>query len=857
MNQKIKLLIGLFVLSTNTFAQITISGKILDQETKTAIHNVNIYIEDQTGGGASATDGTFQLTTNNKKVSLILTAVGYKQKSLIVKNNKKPINLGIVFMQPQPYPLNEITINAGVGTDKKLPVSISSISSKNIEDKLGDRPLPMIIQSVPGVFSIRNGGGSGDSKLNIRGFQQESISLLLNGIPISSEENGLVFWSNWLGLSGAAAEIQIQKGPGMANASVTSIGGSINIITRNSQKRKSASLLFSLSSYGNHNTSVTVNSGLLNNGWNTSLMLSYGSGPGYIDATYVKSWSYFFTAHKQLNNKHSLTITLLGAPQHHGQRNLKLSDKEVSTNGLLFNKDWGAFNGQIKNASESFYHKPFSSVNHEYKINDKNTLSTSIYLSGGYGGGRWSESFGYAPSIFSYRNYSGQIDWESIYKNNATHEGSYTLENGETVNGYSVNVQTKFLASHVQTGLMSNFLHKFNNNLNFKAGIHYRYLNSFVREVVDDLLGGMFFIEEYGWSLAGVAGREQIKTVGDIIRVDNNSIINFANAYAQLVFNNQKINAFISANTINNWYKRIDRFNYIENTNSETITKSGFDVRAGFLYKLNQHHTLFINAAYISRAPYFKYVFGNYTNVVVRDLKNENVKTIEAAYKLKWKNVDANISAYFTNRKNVSMLSNEYIQLEDNTRTRAMINGLNSLHKGIEVEVLATVNRNFKLGAWMSLGDFKWQNNVNATLFNDNNVAIDTVNVYAEGLYIGGTAQQQFSIFADFTLLQTFFIKVEYQYLQKMYSDFDPTSRSNPNDLSQAYQLPSYGIVNAYIGVPFNIGKRYGKFQINAYNLLDKKYIVNGEDGIEHNLETFRGFWSFGRNLSFGLKFNF
>lgn len=857
MNQKFKLIIGLIFLSASSFAQFTINGKILDQETKTPIQNVNIVVAGQAEGGISAADGSFQIITKSNKVEIHFTAIAYKPKSLTFNKLKTSTHLGSIFLQSQPYSLDEITINAGLSNKEELPVNISNISAKSIENQLGDRPLPLIMENTPGVFSIRNGGGSGDAKISIRGFQQESISLLLNGIPISSEENGLVFWSNWLGLSGAAAEIQIQKGLGLANASVSSIGGSINIITRNSQKQKSASLSFSLSSYGNSNTSITVNSGQLSSGWNTSLMLSYGSGPGYIDATYVKSWSYFFTAHKQLNNKHSLTITLLGAPQHHGQRNLKLSNNEVNTHGLKFNKDWGSFNGQIKNASESFYHKPFSSVNHEFKINDKNTLSTSVYLSGGYGGGQWSESFGYAPSIFSYRNYSDQIDWESIYKNNATHEGSYTLENGETVSGYSVNVQTKFLASHIQTGLMSNFLHKFNNNLNFKAGIHYRYLNSFVREVVDDLLGGMFFIEEYGWSLAGVAGREQIKTVGDIIRVDNNSIINFANAYAQLVFNNQKINAFISANAINNWYKRIDRFNYIENTNSETITKPGFDLRAGFLFKANEYHSLFINAAYISKAPYFKYVFGNYTNVVVRKLKNENIKTIEAAYKLRLRSFNANISAYYTNRKNVSMLSNEYIQLEDNSQTRAMVNGLNSLHKGIEVELSATVNRNFKLGAWMSLGDFKWQNNVSATLFNDDNVAIDTVKVFAEGLYIGGTAQQQFGVFTNFTLFQTIFIKVEFQYFNNLYSDFDPTSRSNPNDLSQAFQLPSYGIVNAYIGVPFSIGKQYGRFQINAYNLLDKKYIVNGEDGIEHNLETFSGFWSLGRNLSFGFRFNF
>lgn len=858
MNKKITLLIAIICFTTSTFAQFVITGKILDQETLTPIHNVNIRVEDQTAGTTSSSDGTFILEVKKDKVYLILTSIGYKQNSFNLKISKgREIDLGAITMQPQPYSIDEITVNAGLSNEVELPLSISSISARSIETKLGDRPLPLVMQTVPGVFSIRDGGGSGDAKLSIRGFQQENVSLLLNGIPINGEENGLVYWSNWLGLGNAAAEIQIQKGPGLTNASIYSIGASVNIITRNAQKQKSGSINFEVTSYGNISTSVAINSGQLTNGWNTSLMLSVGSGKGYVDATYVKSFSYFFTAYKSINDKHNLTINLIGAPQRHGQRTLKLTNEEVITKGLRFNKDWGGINGSIKNASENFYHKPFLSVNDEFKINDKNILSTSVYLSIGYGGGRWSESFNYAPSIFSYRDYAGQIDWAKIYENNATNEETYTLANGETVTGYSINAQTNFLASHVQTGLMANFEHTINENVRFLAGIHYRYFNSFVREEVDDLLGGKFFIEDYAWSLAGVAGRNQIKTVGDIIHVDNNSIINFANAYAQLVYNNSKINTFISASANSNWYKRVDRFNYIENTGSEVVTKPGFDIRAGFLYNLNEYQSVYVNASNISRAPYFKYVFGNYTNVVVADLENENVNTLEIGYKLAWRYINANLNFYTTSRKNVSMLSNEYIQLEDNTQTRAMINGLNSLHKGLEFELKMDIHRNFKFGTWVSIGNFTWQNNVVATLFNDNNVPVDTVNVYAKDLHIGGTAQQQFGIFTDVIILRSVLLKAEYQYLDGMYADFNPTNRNNPNDLSQPFQLPAYGIVNAYMGFPFSIGSYHGRLQINIYNILNSKHIVLGEDGINHDLETFTGFWSFGRNLTFSLKINF
>ncbi|NQU33459.1 MAG: TonB-dependent receptor, partial [Bacteroidetes bacterium] len=342
-----------------------------------------------------------------------------------------------------------------------------------------------------------------------------------------------------------------------------------------------------------------------------------------------------------------------------------------------------------------------------------------------------------------------------------------------------------------------------------------------------------------------------------IIKVDNNSIINFASAWAQLVYNTDRINTYISATSNNNWYKRVDRFNYIDNTDSEVVYKPGFDLRAGFLWNANEFQNIYINGSYISRAPYFKYVFGNYTNVVVKDLKNETARSLEIGYRLNWKNTHLNLSAYVTNRDNVSMLSNEYVQLENKDQTRAMVNGLKSINKGIEIEFKMDVNRNLKFGGWASIGDFSWQNNVNASLFNDNNVAVDTVNVFAEGLYIGGTAQNQAGLFAELVILKTLYLTTEFQYFDKLYADFDPTSRSNPSDLSQPFQLPAYGIINAYLSFPFSIDSYHGRLQINAYNILDKKYIVLGEDGVDHNLETFRGFWSFGRNLTFSLKFNF
>lgn len=857
MKGKFILLITGILMSATVFTQNLVKGKIIDASTRQPVENVHIILDNGKNGVVTNEKGTFTFLYPQTKGFFSVERVGYKAQKIAFKLKGKKTMLPVIMLEPKIYSLNEINISAGLVTDKNTPVSVSTISARTIKSRLGDQPLPMILNSVPGVFSVRNGGGSGDASLSIRGFKQDNVALLFNGIPINGVENGLVYWSNWLGLSDAAASIQVQKGPGFSNLATNAVGGSINIITRTNNRPKGGSFSFQTTDYGNQKTTLSLNSGKMQNGWSLSFMGAYYSGKGYVDATYVKGFSYFFTANKQLNTNNHLNISLLGSPQHHGQRTQLLSNEEELLHGNKYNKDWGGLDGRMLNASENFYHKPFLSITHDLKINEKSKLSNTVFVSYGYGGGKWSESFNYAPSIFSYQTTSGQIDWQKIYDQNASNTQQYILANGDTVTGYSLNVLTDFLASHIQTGFMSTFEKQFNPHLKLTAGIYYNYLNSFLREKITDLMGGKFYIEDYAWSLSGVAGRNQLMSVGDIIKVNNNTIIHHASAYSKLSFSGNHLRAYVSVNGNNHWYKRIDRFNYITNTKSPVISRAGYDFRGGISYFPVPQHNFFLNGAYISRVPYFKYVFGNFNNTPVQDLENERIKTIEAGYRFNQPGFKATIVAFYTLWENVSMLSNEYVQLSDNTQSRAMVHGLNSIHKGIEAQVEYRLNNRFKLGAMATFGDYRWQNDVSATLINDNNVVTDTVNVYTRNLYVGGTVQQQLGAFADVRLFRRLNFHMEWAWYDKLFADFDPINRTNPDNRQQPYSIPSYHVLNAYVSLPFQIASLPSLIQLNGYNLLNKIHVDNGIDGENHSAEDFRGFWSFGINFNLTLKIYF
>ncbi len=850
-------LMNFFFILPLLISQNIITGKVLDETGKQPLEFVHIIQGTNDNGTVTDKQGQFSLETSDHKGQLEFQAIGYQSIKVNFKVNDGKADLGAIYLKPIIVPLDEITITAGMVKEDVDAISTSTISARTIRNELGDRPLPFSFLNTPGVYTFRSGGGSGDAEMSIRGFNQENVGVLLNGVPINGVENGLVYWSNWLGLSSSAAEIQIQKGPGVANAAINAVGGSINIVTKPARKQKGGALIYQITSYGNQKITLSLNSGIMKNGWSISFMGSYIHGPGYIDATYVRGMSYFLAMSKQINKRNKFTLTLMGAPQRHGQRTLRLSEEEHNLHGNKFNKDWGSLNGKINNASENFYHRPYLGLSHYLTIDEDKTLATTAYVIIGSGGGKWSESFNYSPTIFYYRNPTGQIDWPTIVNNNATHEGQYKLANGDTVSGYSLNIQTDFLASHVQPGLMSTYKQQLTPDLKLVAGLHYRYFNSFLREEITDLLGGDYFIEDYAWAVDGVAGREQIKTVGDIIKVNNSSIINFVNAYAQLIYEGQPIKAFISVNGNNNWYQRIDRFNYVGDTESELVVKPGFDLRGGLSYHPGIQHTIYLNAAYISRAPYFKFVFGNFTNVPVYNLENEQIGTIEGGYRFENPKWFVNLNGFYTYWGNVSLLSDEYVQLESNLQSRAMINGLNALHKGIEAEFNVKIDPRARLGAFALLADYRWKNNVAATLYNNDNVAVDTVNVFVKDIFVGGNAQRQLGLFGEFRILSFFNLRVEWLVNDKMFASFNPTFRRDPDDHAQPYQIPGYYNLNVHLGIPFKFFNSAGLFQINAYNITNSNHIEWGEDGINHDLDSFRGFWSFGRNFDFMLRLNF
>lgn len=775
-----------------------------------------------------------------------------------------PSTADSLFWQGDTLTLREITVSASFDSPSRSPLRLNTVSEKKLRERAAVRTYPELLKNIPSLYATSESGSYGDARLNIRGFKQENIAVLLNGIPISGLTSGNMYWNNWMGLADATYAIQVQKGIGSSMLSDSSVGGSVNIITSVSGENPSVEAGAYASHYGTAKGYFKYSSGQLKNGWSVSLMASYVGGKGYVDATDVSSFAYLLNIGKQIGRYNTILFTALGSPEKHEQRSSKLSIDEVRQYGLKYNKNWGWRDGEQFNLNLNNYFKPYFTLQHLYS-KGRLSMKNSLYLAIGNGGGRWNETKG--QSISSYRTADGLVDWGAAIAANENFPAEDGEAWGSSVDGDGIgtgisarNILSDYMAGHTQAGAIVSGELALGQRWKVGAGAHYQLYSTWEKEQITDLLGADYWWEDYeGKSLAGLAGRNPVKKVGDYIRTDNGKILNHGTLYASAEYSSERVrlnagvSGFFSAN------QRWDRYNYTgDDIYSDIAWGAGFSAKAGLLVKVAKHSSIYLNGGYYSRLPYSDVYFSSGNNVISKGVKNEKDLLGELGYRFVYGRGGVEVTAYAAYWKNRTLMSNPY-KLQDEDQTRYMITGLDAFHYGAELEAFHNFTRWLKLSAFASIGDWRWKNDVQATIYDDyTGMPVTQVNVYSNGLPVGDAPQTQVGATLEASLPAGFRVSVGWNFNDRMYADFEPEDRTDPDDRADPYRIPGYHLLGVDISWSHDFPKGISTtLFVSASNLLNTFYIERGIDGATHDLESFRGFWGFGRNFSFGLRLSF
>ena len=845
------LILALMLVSFASFSQSTVKGVLVDAQNGEVLIGASIVVEGTTIGTATGLDGSFKITVPSGNQKIYLSYVGYIEviKDLNLTQGEE-LDLGEVALEPSSIGLDEVRVVSSFARDRETPVAISTIKPELILEKLGSQEYPEILKSTPSVYVTKQGGGFGDSRIYLRGFDSNNIGVLINGAPVNDMESGKVYWSNWAGLSDVTASMQVQRGLGASKLALSSVGGTINILTKSTEVKQGGIVSYGIGHDGLRKQSLTLSTGLLDNGWAITFSGGRSYGDGYIQATNFDGWSYFGNISKIINDKHRISLTAFGAPQWHNQRSNKhyIQDYRNHPEGARWNSDFGYRNGEIYNTAYAynFYHKPQISLNHYWVINENSKLSTSVYASISQGGGR--RAYGANDGWLKIDNKTGR-PIEGVTK--LTPEGYIDYDAVITENANALNGSTAIIAnsinSHDWYGVLSTYTRDIS-NLKVSAGFDGRYYKGYHAYEIHDLLGGEYFLN--GSDVNRDASTPLYK--GDYVNYHNLGEVLWAGLFLQGEYVMDNYSGFVSLSGANNSYRRTDFFSYTpeEGQVTDWLSFWTYTIKGGLNYNINNNHNVFANGGYITRAPYFRNAFLGYTNDFNVDAKNEKIITMELGYGFRTSTINAKINVYRTewNDKGLVKTFGDYT---------ANIPGINALHQGVEVEATYQPIRKLTVKGMFSWGDWTWSDDVAFELFDQDQVSQGTYNAYLKDVHVGNSAQITGALSADYELLPKLKIGGNFNYYGKNFADFNPENRTSADDQVDAWELPDAYIIDVNVSYKFKVGNFDATLYANMNNALDTEYITDATDGADHDTYSSIVWYGFGRTWSTGLKINF
>ncbi|PKQ65374.1 TonB-dependent receptor [Labilibaculum manganireducens] len=837
---------AIMMLSIAAIAQTTVKGVVVDGSTNESLPGASIVVAGTTSGTVSGFDGSFAFELPKGATKLVVSFVGFLDKEIALKGAQ---DLGIIKLESDAVGLKEVSVMASIVTDRQTPIAVSTISSDIIENKLGSQEFPEILKSTPSVYTSKEGGGFGDASVYIRGFDSNNVGVLINGIPVNDMESGKVYWSNWAGLSDVTRTMQVQRGLGASKLGLSSVGGTINVLTKSTDAKKGGVIKSSIGNDGLKKSLISLSTGLMDNGWAVTILGSHTSGDGYIKGTDYDAWSYFANISKVINEKHTLSFMITGAPQWHNQRGNKHTIQQYRDHKdeFKYNSDYGMREGKLYGGAYgyNYYHKPQAQLNHYWTMDDKTSLTTSFYASVGSGGGR--RVYGTQSKLLGV-NYSTGEDYDVTMR---TPDGLLDFEGVAAINAASTALGSQAIIAnsvnnHAWYGLLSTLTHEYK-QFTFTAGLDARYYKGEHYNEIHDLLGGQFYLNS---SNVNRDANTWLKA-DDKINYYNDGEALYTGLFGQTEYVTDDYSAFISAAVSRKAYRRTDYFLYEPgNQKSDWEDFLPWNVKAGFNYKINSIHNVFVNGGYVQRTPYMANVFLNNTNEVNKDVKYEKIITAELGYAYTSSNFNANVTLYRTNWKDrglVKSLGGENVN----------ISGLNQLHQGIEVEGEYKPSKKLTVRAMVSVGDWVYQDDVHAVVYDDAQVKKGEFTAYLKDVHVGNSAQLSGSASIDYEVLPKLNVSVDYTYYGNHYADFDATKRTDIATSGDSWEMPEAGLVDAGFRYKFQIAGLDATLNTNVYNLFDTEYVSKAQDGLTHTTNEALVYYGFGRTWSTGLKIKF
>lgn len=881
-------LVALFMTVNLSYGQGTLTGKVKDAATNVTLYGASVMVEGTAIGTATDENGEFSFSLDAGTKKIVVTYVGYdKQEMEVTIENGKETDLGTVRLEPLAIGMAGIRIVADRARERETPVAMTNIDKKEIVDRLGSRDIPLILNTTPSIYATAQGGGAGDARINVRGFSQRNVAIMINGVPVNDMENGWVYWSNWDGISDATSSIQVQRGLSAVNLATPSIGGTMNVITSPAEMKAGVSGRFEIGSGNFMKSTISGHTGLIGGKFAMSASVVRKVGSGIVDGTWTDAWAYYLGASYNINKNHRLEAYVMGAPQRHGQ-NLYMQNiatyshdyaktvpgfdtmafTKFKEQGRLYNQNWApvkasydgkqAFNGKTDheryspnflNERENYYHKPLANLNWYAQWSDKVSQFTTVYYSGGKGGGTGTYGSLYrrdANGVLGgkdYKFYYGPSPWswdfnETILANSGEIDSVFIdKEYIPRADGQSVGVLRNSVNNQWTIGAISKVKVEWSDVFRTTIGIDWRTAEIEHYREVRDLLGGMYYIDN-----GNEFNPDKKAYLGDKVNYDFTNDVNWIGGFLQGEYHTEIVTAYATVGYSSIKYKHTNHFTKSKEDPTKELEIEadpigGYQAKGGVSVRTSSTIRLYGNIGYISKVPIFDAVINDNTHELIEDPTNE--KFLSGELGLNFLSIDekfnANFNLYHTTW-NDRVITDPYYFI-DNEEGIFVINDLDAVHQGIELDFAVQPNKFFRIDAAASLGNWKQTNDPKATLKRyDETLADTSFTIYVKDLKTGDAPQTQFAIAGTVFPVKGLYLTLTMKHFADMYANWNVIDRTDPNDRAQSWKTPAYTVFDLHVGYTLPTGPKY-RVQLFAhiFNLFNTMYIQDAVDNSAYN----------------------
>jgi len=435
------------MLSTFAAAQIQISGKVLEAQTKEPLIGATVLQTGTNNGVSTNTDGSFEIDLlDGEERSLRISFTGFKSKTVTVVRSQSDLQ---ILLLPDTYVSDEVLVEA-TRVDESIPVTFSNLDQEEIQKRNLGQDVPYLLNLTPStVVTSDAGAGIGYTGIRIRGVDPARINVTINGIPVNDAESHSVFWVNLPDIASSIENIQVQRGVGTSTNGAAAFGGSINLQTSSNSLEPYAEINTGVGSFNTRKANIQLGSGLMKNGWSFEGRLSQITSDGFIDRASSDLNSFYLSGSKR-GKRSLLKADIFSGDEVTYQAWYGVEESVLEGGNRTFNeagmeKSGSPYQNQVDDYGQDYYQLHYS-----YNLLDNWSLNTSLHYTKGagyyeeYKGGEDLADYGITPanpgdpteSDLIRRRWLDNDFYGMVFSTKYTHSASWNLTFGGGLNKY-------------------------------------------------------------------------------------------------------------------------------------------------------------------------------------------------------------------------------------------------------------------------------------------------------------------------------------------------------------------------------------------------------------------------------------